>query len=168
MAESVWNVTPRSSSVGSRHARPYERQRLLLSGTPLRLERLALCHVVGDEKVLDLADQVVAYITDVKKRSMRDRFRSNRDQPVVPKGLAVPVCSASMTPISRDATMQPVNAAASIRISTSRGRRPLQPLTARSRSQKGRRRQRAIHRQARRFQTAGRRRTCSGSLWASR
>jgi hypothetical protein len=39
--------------------------------------------------VLDLSNQVVAHITDVAKRSMRDRFRCDRDQPVVPKGLAV-------------------------------------------------------------------------------
>ena len=67
-----WGKRSDRSSVGSRHARPYERQRPLLSGTPLGLERLALCHVVGDEEVLDLADQVVAYITDVAKRPMRD------------------------------------------------------------------------------------------------
>jgi hypothetical protein len=45
--------------------------------------------MLGNEEVLDLSNQVVAHITDVAKRSMRDRFRCNRDQPVVAKGFAV-------------------------------------------------------------------------------
>jgi hypothetical protein len=70
--------------------------------------------------VLDLVEQVPAYVADVLDRLVRQRLRGDGDERFVRLGLPASVCSVSITSISRHGTTHSANAGASIGTSVQR------------------------------------------------